>query len=428
MAGSVPVTIASDQSDLPIRALDQETDSVTTRFAPGSPALDAFHRQRVSMPVTIFDSKLLHDAQPLFWDDAQTSGAGTSSTYNTNQSSVTMAVSASTAGRRVRQTFRRFNYQPGKSLADVMTGVIGEPATGITRRVGSFDESNGVFFESAPSGVRVVVRSKTSGVVVDTPHPQASWNVDKLDGTGPSGIDLDFSKAQIFFMDLQWLGAGTIRFGFDINKTLVYCHDVDNAGANTTVYMSTPNLPLRYEIANDGTGGVASLTHICGTVISEGGRAETGLMRVLRRTTALTTSNDANLYPLLAIRLKSGYLDAQVIPKAITLQCSSNATYSWALILNPTVAGTALSFTSMTNSPVEYDVSRTNATTVTGGTEIDGGVTQNTNEGSTIELNIGDLQPGSKIDGTAQILVLAVQRLTGTSESFYATMQWNETV
>jgi len=76
---------------------------------------DAFARQRVSEPFTLWDSKLLGDNRALFWDDAETSGGGTGSTYTANHSSVALDVSATTAGTRVRQTKQRFNYQPGKS-------------------------------------------------------------------------------------------------------------------------------------------------------------------------------------------------------------------------------------------------------------------------------------------------------------------------
>lgn len=75
--------------------------------------LDSFERLRTSSPSLVFNSRLLYDNQPLFWDDAVISGAGTSSTYNSNQSSVTLAVSNTTAGFRARQTFERFAYQPG---------------------------------------------------------------------------------------------------------------------------------------------------------------------------------------------------------------------------------------------------------------------------------------------------------------------------
>ena len=83
-------------------------------FASGA-TTDAFGRLRISEPFTIFDSKQLHNNQPLFWDDAETSGTGTSSAHSSARASTTISVSATTAGKRVRQSLQRFNYQPGKS-------------------------------------------------------------------------------------------------------------------------------------------------------------------------------------------------------------------------------------------------------------------------------------------------------------------------
>lgn len=91
--------------------------------ASDSPSIDAFGRWRVSEAETLFDSKLILDNAPLRWDDSQVSGAGTSSTYNTNQASVTLGVSNLTAGKRVRQSKRRFGYQAGKSQFILLTGV-----------------------------------------------------------------------------------------------------------------------------------------------------------------------------------------------------------------------------------------------------------------------------------------------------------------
>ena len=84
-------------------------DEIEINFPLGS--LDAFARQRVSNPATIFDVKLTNDNRPLIFDDSQVSGSGTTSTYTANTSSVTLSVSNVTAGRHIRQTFRRFNYQ-----------------------------------------------------------------------------------------------------------------------------------------------------------------------------------------------------------------------------------------------------------------------------------------------------------------------------
>ncbi len=389
--------------------------------------LDAFARLRMSQPETLFDSKQLADKQPLFWDDQLISGSGGASTYNTNQASTTLSVSASTAAVRVRQTFRRFNYQPGKSFLFIQTFILGAAATGIKRKVGLFDAKNGLFLDQQSDGIGVTIRTYTSGSAVDTRVLQANWNLDKLNGTGASGITLDFTKTQIFFCDFEWLGVGRVRFGFFINGKPYYCHEVLNANNTTLVYMSVPNLPLRYEIENTGTGGAVGLTHICSTVISEGGLKDTGFpFGVTRGATPLTTLNDSNIYPLIATRLGSNYLTSNVKILDFFINCTSTATYNWYLLLNPTIVGTALSFSAVTNSSIEADVATTNATTVTGGTILLTGATTQNNEGGVSKFLTSDFSYGSTIAGVSDVVVLAVQRVTGTSETFYGSLNWKD--
>lgn len=408
-------------------------DSEFGVYYTDKPDLDAFGRLRVSNPETIFDSKQIFNSQPLFWDDAQTIGSGTSSTYNSNQASTTIAVSAATAGTRVRQTFRRFNYQPGKSQLIELTGVIGAGVSGVTKRLGLFDQNNGVFFQQIGTTVSVAVRTFTSGSAVTTAINQSNWNLDTLDGSGlpanPSGITLDVTKTQIFVIDFQWLGVGRIRYGFEIDGVLIYCHEILNANVNTLVWASLPNLPLRYEISNDGSGGVASLVHICTTVVSEGGRSNVGYqLGTNRGITALTTLNNSSIYPLIAIRLGSSFLAADVVPTNFSIACASNSTFNFYLLLNPTVVGTALSFSAITNSAVEQDITTTNATTLTGGTILFSGTSQQTNESILNVQSPSDIQLGSTIAGVSDRLVLAVQRITGTAETFYGSLNWRETI
>lgn len=384
------------------------------------PNLDAFARFRTSTPTTLFDSKQISDSQSLFWDDQQVSGSGTSTTHVTNNALTQISVSDLTAGKRVRQTFRRFNYQPGKSHLIIMTSVFGPSQSGIIKRIGLFDDNNGLFFGQSGSGIGVGIRTFTSGSVVDTNILQDDWNLDKMNGYGASGIDIDFEKSQIFLIDFEWLGVGRIRFGFVINGKIIYCHEVRNSNQLPTVYMSTPNLPLRYEIQNSGSGVASNLKHICSTVISEGGVEENGFNRLItRNVTSLQTAVSTNLYPLIAIRLKSDYLGSTVKLSRITIVCSSSSTYQWKLILNPTITGTPLSFTSLANSSIEYDVSATNASVVTGGTEVDGGYAVQSNEGGVVIPSPNDLVIGSKIDGTRDVLVLAIGAVVGALETFY---------
>jgi hypothetical protein len=82
----------------------------------------------------------------------------------------------------------------------------------------------------------------------DFKYPQSTWNLDKFDGTGPSGYNLDLSKMQMFYIDYSWYGAGFIRWGLRAaNGQVTYCHKVINNNTNTEAYMRSGNLPARYE-------------------------------------------------------------------------------------------------------------------------------------------------------------------------------------
>jgi hypothetical protein len=379
-----------------------------TVMYPGSGLGDAFGRLRVSNLTTVFSSKQLDDNQPLFWDDQETSGGGTSSTYNANQASSTLAVSATTAGTRVRQSFQKFNYQPGKSQLILMTGVLGAPASGITERIGYFDESNGLFFECKDSTVGVVTRTKTSGTAVDAKVNQSAWNLDTMDGNGPSKITLDFTKTQIFIIDFEWLGVGRVRMGFFNGGNPVYCHEFLNDNSLDKVYMSTPNLPLRYEIGNDGTGPAASLVHICASVSSEGGVDRNGILRHVDSAPISGLATTVN-YAVLGLRHKSTHLDISILLETLSLIATSqNDQAHWSFILNPTVAGT-FTYGDVTNSAAQIAQGAV-TNTITGGTEIDGGYF-NTAQPSTIAI-LNALRLGAKIDGTPDEIVVLVRPIT----------------
>jgi len=391
-----------------------------------TPMFDAFGRLRMSHPETLFDSKLTLDAAPHIWDEAQTSGAGTSSVYSRLRASVVMSVGASTAGVRVRQSKRWFDYQPGKSQLIYTTFVMGAAATGITRRVGYFSTNNGIFLQQTSAGLSFVVRTWISGTPSDANAvASANWNIDKLDGSGPSGKILDITKSQIFFIDYEWLGVGRVKCGFVIDGLYVTCHQFLNANVNASVYMSSPNAPVRYEIINDGTGGAASFECICSSVISEGGRAELGNeMAATRVNFPLLTGNDSNLYPLVAVRLNGSYLGARVSLEEIQAATTTTSPFNWLIVENPTITGGSFIWQAQANSAVEYSVQHGGTITVSAvGRVIKAGVSA-TNELSTIPSV--QMQLGSTVNGTADIWVLVVQRLSTAAETFYGAINWHE--
>ena len=83
---------------------------------------------------------------------------------------------------------------------------------------------------------------------IDTKISSANWNIDKCDGTGISGFNLDLTKMQMFYLDFSWYGAGFIRWGFrGSTGDIVYCHKLPNNNVNYEAYMRSGNLPGRYE-------------------------------------------------------------------------------------------------------------------------------------------------------------------------------------
>jgi hypothetical protein len=411
------------------------TSSSTSTVGFNRVNLDAFLRLRVSEPHTLFDSKFTTDNGPAFWDDVVASGAGTSSTYTQALAQVSLGVSNLTAGSRVRQTFRRFNYQSGKSQLLMFTGVFGAPQAGITRRIGQFTSVNGYIFEVGPTNAAVVLRLNS----VDNPIPQAAWNIDTFSGLGgvsnPSGIALDFSKNQILVINYEWLGVGSAWFGFVVGGVLYWAHRFDHSNLTTGVYVGTPNLPLRYEINNDGTGGAASLVQICSTVISEGGRVATGLPRAADRgATPLTMNLAGVLFPVFNLRIAPD----TVIPGASgslveilswDIVPTGNDPLLWRVLVNPTFAGVALAWTTATQSAVQF-ATPTNATTVTAGTgvQIEGGyISASARGGGALAASLGsDFALGTYYNGTPQILSIVTQRLVGAVD-IYSSASWRET-
>ena len=374
---------------------------------------DAFGRLRVSQPYTLFDSQNRYASDIQF--DTATTGTWTT-TYQTNQSATDMIVTSGGVGSVVRQTYRSFPYQPGKGLLFLGTFVMdSSTSTGLTQRVGYFNTQNGVFFQKVDSVNSFVLRSYVTGSVSDARTVnQADWNGDKLDGTGASGITLNTSKAQILWMDFEWLGVGSVRCGFVINGQYIVCHTFNNANEITTTYMTTATLPVRYEITSTSAVS-ATLKQICSSVVSEGGYEQYSVGHIARRTTALATIN-TTFKPLVSIRLASGRGGAVVIPGRIQVLPTTSQNYEVAMVKNPTLTGA--SWTAVpTDSNVEYDVT---ATAVTGGSIIQTDYVSSSGSGGTTPLldpagYNWAFQPGMSLANVSDIITIQIRTISGAT-------------
>lgn len=381
----------------------------------GGTNVDAFGRLRTSAPYTLFDSQNRYAIDNQF--DTSTATGG-STTYLPNEASVRMDVTTSSGSEVVRQTYRCMPYQPGKGLLVLETFVMNSPKTGLRQRAGYFGTQNGVFIQQNDSTVSFVLRSYISGSVSDARTVnQADWNGDKLNGTGDSGYTLDLTKAQILWMDFEWLGVGSVRCGFIINGEYIVCHTFENANDITSVYMTTAILPVRYEITNTAaTASASSMKQICSSVVSEGGYEQTSIEHVARRTTTLTGIS-TTFVPLVSIRLASTALNAVVLPaKFNVMPTSTGDDFEVVLAKNCTGLTSASWAAVASDANVEMD---TSATAMTLGTIVDIQYVKSTNQsGGTINQPAGynwDLQLGSSLTGTSDIYTLGIRVLTGSS-------------
>jgi len=395
-------------------------------------ASDAFGRTRISSPLTLFDSSHRY-ADNNLWSTLTggTTTTSASAQFNQNQGLVELKVDALSGSKVYRETTKVFAYQPGKSLQIMSTFTLSPSTTNLRQRVGYYGAENGIYLELDDSSLYMVERSLVTGTVTSTRIPQSGWNVDKLDGSGPSGITLDITKAQILFMDIEWLGLGTVRTGFVINGQFVPCHYFHHANIIDTTYITTASLPLRYEIENkQATARPSRLKQVCSTVISEGGYELRGLQQAIGTTITapkeLTTAGV--LYPVATIRLKSGRLDAIAILTAISVMGVGTGIYQWSVIASGTTTGGSGTWISAgANSSVEYKL---DATSITGGTTLASGyLTSNTQGTTTIDILKEALfkfqLERNSFTNTPYELTLAVTASTNT-ELVHGSLDWEE--
>ncbi len=390
-------------------------------------AVDAFNRLKTSQPFTIFDSQ--HRYQENDKWDTVTAASG-AITFMPNESAVNMSVTTASGSKVVRETKRTFPYQPGKSLLIFSTFVFAANKTNLRQRVGYFGTQNGVYLEQSDDRVYLVLRTYVGGSIDDSTYRvlQTAWNGDKFNGTGESGRTIDFTKANIMWMDIEWLGVGDVRVGFIVDGRPIVAHTFHNDNLRTTTYMTTAILPLRIEIENtDTTASSSTAKHICNSVMSEAGYE--GFSRRFNVTkngaSATTLTTAGTQYPMIAVRLNSSRLDSVVIPSNLSVvleETTSNKpdTVLYRVLLNPTL--TSGTWTTHYNGNVDYNIT---ATAVSGGTDIIGGYISSSSSLSLSDVNDFNFQIGRTQAGVSDTFVLTFTPINAGAK-VYCDMSWFE--
>lgn len=393
---------------------------------------DAFGRMRISNPYTLFDFTSVFGKEPLYIDE-EISGGATS--IHNEGSYIEMSVNESDGARVVRQTRQYIPYQPGKSKLTYLTGVLTDNIErNFTSRIGNFDNSSGHFLEYSNGIISIVERDNENEIRIT----RNNW-IDSLDGTGSSGITVDFTKAQIFWFDQEWLGVGRVRAGIVVNGKYYQCAHFNHNGSTPVVkpYYRLAKLPIRYEIQSHGDCGTMHM--ICGTVMSEGGYNNLGTVFSSKdyNFRSIDQNNDG-LVPVISLRLRdiSGtepHLYTTIKLKTFDILNTENTrVLGWKILWNPNL-------TLVNGSFEEYDHSYSSALICNHGTNdsVNGGVVSGSglsNQRANLFLNLSadelksSLGIGRNISGVSDTITIACEALTGgnTNIDFYTTVSWVE--
>jgi hypothetical protein len=389
---------------------------------------DAFGRLRVSNPLTLFDSSHRYRDNGLWNTDTVNGGTAV---FSANEGLVNLNVTGTNGSEVLRETTKVFSYQPGKSLLVFNTFVMAPAQNDLVQKVGYFGTENGIYIQLKDSTLSFVERSSVTGLVTETIVDQAAWNADTLDGNGASGVILDITKAQIMFMDIEWLGEGTVRLGFVIDGNFIVCHRFNHANLIPSTYITTASLPLRYEITNTGTATASTLKQVCSTVISEGGYELRGAQQSIGTpiNVPMSFAAPATYYPLIGLKLTATKLDAIVILTAISILGLGNGkNYAWRIVQGGTVTGGAWVPVGA-DSAVEYNLT---GTSVAGGRVLAQGYINSSNQASPSvdilkeALFTSQLERNSFTGVATELIVEAAIDAIGGTLGMYASADWEE--
>lgn len=368
---------------------------------------------------TQIDLKQTKDNLPLFFDRVNN---GTATQIHSGLNAETVMSVLSGGDYAIAQTKERFNYLTGKTKRILLTFSNFDVQSGVIKRAGYFnggvtapyDTFDGVYIES--DGTTINVCFAKNGSV--TKIPRSSWN-DPLNGTGPSGLNIDFDNFIILRIEFLWLGGGPIRFQIETNDELYTFHTVLNGNSISSTYISSPNQPARYEIRS--TGGSGSLDQICTTVGNSGGNDLIGVERGYIGFENINLSSTANNYLVYSSRLKQTHLDVTVSILDYETLFTTNDNFVYTVLMNPTFS-VAPTYTDISNSALQI-ASGNGSITVSGGTILRSGVGSQQQVISARQTNV--LRLGSTIAGVADEIVYAVRPLTSNARA-YATQNWLE--
>ena len=397
-----------------------------------SSTVDSKGRLKVQTQETIFFNTFQYGKETDVWDESTANGG--SATFDATISQIRMAVTNAVGSKVIRQTRNVQRYTPGRTQTIAFAVRLQTPATGIRRRFGMFDGTDGFFFEDCgtvdattgePQYACVIINSDGATPTVERIY-RKDWNGDKLDGTGPSGITANPQAQQLVMMDYEWYGAGQVVFSFVINGLPRVIHIFNHGNRLQSPWAKTPFLPIRLEIENlTGVAGTHYLWQGSNSILAEGSVEKLGIAEsILTPLTGINMPSANTFYPIVSIRIKSTALTGIVLPTYFQASTLDNTDIYYKLIRNATVNGTWVDHPDP-NSFSQYNYTSTGA--ITDGVELSAGMITSGAGAGQIRVDTDTVyQIGRSGLGTVSDTLTLAIAAKNANKNAVATMTWIE--
>jgi hypothetical protein len=383
-------------------------------------------RLKISPYQTVFFNTFQYGKETDVWDESTANGGV--ATHDPTGSKVDMAVTNTLNSEVIRQTIHTMRYIPSRTSTLSFSVKLNPPVTGIRKRFGLFNGSDGFYFEDDGSGDYFCCIINSGGTPSLQRVGRAQWNGDKLDGNGPSGITADPTKQQMVSFEYEWYGAGQVKFGWVIDGKTIIVHTFNTANVLVNAWSRTPFLPIRIEIKNT-TGGQAGwpfyIYQGSNSLVSEGQPEKLGIAQNIQTAITGLDTGTANTYrPLISIRLKATQLQGIVLPSYFQVATIDNTNVYYRLVRNVTLTGGTWNDMPDANSFAQYNVT---ATSFTGGTILDAGFVIGGSGGGPIRIDKDtQFQIGRSSIGTVSDTLTLVAAASTSNKSAIGSMTWIE--
>jgi len=336
--------------------------------------------------------------------------------------------STTTGSDAFMKSRRHAKYRPGLGGMMRFTALFETSVASTEQYVGLADDRGSS--EAFNNGFMIGYDGTTFGLHrfqndVKTTVALSNWD-DPLDGTGESGMTLDNTKLNVWFIRFQYLGAGKIDILVEDDSTglPVVVHSVLYANNNTTPSVYNPNFHLSFFVDNKATTTNLVVKTASMAYFIEGKtkyyelhqpQFSTGKQQA---TTVTTSDNIVTIRNKASYASKTNFIDIILERVSVSIEASSaNNLGEIRLVRNATLGGTP-SYTDINTSDsiVDYDVS---GTTVTNGKTLDVISLAGKNDSANIDLTPYDiiLAPGE---------TLSFEGVSVNSATINVTVLWKE--